>query len=62
MQGGAEAGAPTQSVGGGLHPVVDPDLDEVGVGDVSDHVVPVVSVIVRTVDCFHLGADACMKI
>ena len=36
VQGRPEAGGPAQGVGGGLHPLVDPDLDEVGVGDVAN--------------------------
>ena len=62
VQSRPKTGGPAQGVGGGLHPVVDPDLDEVGVGDVSDHVIPVVSVVPRPVDGSHLGANACMKI
>ena len=49
VQSRPKAGGPPQGVCGGLHPVVDPDLDEVGVGDVSDHVIPVVSVVPRPV-------------
>ena len=58
MQGHPEAGSPAQSVGGRPHPLVDPDLDEVGIGNVGDHVVPVVGVVTSTINGPHLRADA----
>ena len=58
VQGRPEAGSPAQGVGGGLHPLVDPGLDEVGVGDVGDHVIPVVGIVACPVDGTHLGSDA----
>ena len=58
VQGCPEAGSPAQSVGGGLQPLVDPGLDKVGIGDVGDHVIPVVGVVTSSIHCSHLGADA----
>ena len=45
MYGSPKAGGPAKGVGGGAHVLVDADLDEVRVGDVCDHVIPVVRVV-----------------
>ena len=54
MKGSSEACSPAQSVGRRVNPLVDPDLREVGVGDVGDHVDTVVVVVSGPVDCPHL--------
>ena len=54
MQGSSEACSPAQSVGWRVNPLVDPDLREVGIGDVGDHVDTVVVVVSGPVDCPHL--------
>ena len=58
MKGSSEACSPAQSVGRRINPLVDPDLREVGVGDVGDHVIPVVGIVACPVDGTHLGSDA----
>ena len=45
MYGSPKAGGPAKGVGGGAHVLVDADLHEVRVGDVCDHVIPVICVV-----------------
>ena len=45
MYGSPKAGGPAKGVGGGAHILVDADLDEVCIGDVCDHIIPVVCVV-----------------
>ena len=45
MYGSPKAGGPAKGVGGGPNILVDANLDEVRVGDVCDHVIPVICVV-----------------
>ena len=57
MYGSPKAGGPAKGVGGGAHILVDADLDEVRIGDVCDHVIPVICVVSSPVQSSHFGPN-----